>query len=58
MQVRTDAQGGAVYDLHMAAGDPAGCYVLDTRPAPETTGRSTAGDLVVLKDTAPLFCLS
>jgi hypothetical protein len=57
--LRTDPQGGAVYNLHTTAGDPQGCYALDTRPAPQTPGRTEDGDdFVNLKDTEPLFCLT
>jgi hypothetical protein len=60
VQLRTDPQGGAVYNLRTTAGDPPGCYALDTHPAPQFTGRfEDPGDgLVYLKDTEPLFCLT
>jgi hypothetical protein len=58
VQLRTDPDGGAVYNLHTTAGDPQGCYALDTYPAPQTTGRAEYQGSVSLKDTAPLFCLT
>jgi hypothetical protein len=62
-QLRTDAQGGSTYSLRTAAGDPKGCYGLDTRPEPETTLRAEESLLlghpyVNTKATEPLFCLT
>jgi hypothetical protein len=62
VQLRTNPQGGVVYQLRTGVGDPAGCYALDTRPAPQTVMRSEehilGDDFVNLKATEPLFCLT
>jgi hypothetical protein len=58
--LRTNSQGGTVYNLHTAAEDRPGCYALDTRPVPQSSGRMQDPriDFVNLFDTAPLFCLT
>jgi hypothetical protein len=62
IQLHTDPQGGRVYQLRTAAGDPAGCYAFDTRPEPQTVGRAVetvqGQTLLNVKATEPLFCLT
>jgi hypothetical protein len=59
VQLRTDGQGGSTYSLRTAAGDPSGCYGLDTLPEPQTTLRGEESHLYVnTKATEPLFCLT
>jgi hypothetical protein len=63
-QLHTDSQGGAVYQLRTAAGDPPGCYALDTRPKPQGLLRFEVADPVThvielnVKATELLFCLT
>lgn len=64
IQLRIDSRGGAVYQLRTAAGDPPGCYALDTRPKPQALLRFEETDLLThvvqlnVKATEPLFCLT
>ena len=58
VQLRTDALGGAVYQLRTNAYDRPGCYALDTSPRTQALGPFLEVDRLTDRDSAPLFCLT